>query len=499
MVDGQGTAEDRALLPGGYGLWVIALLTLALSIAIAINVTPWLRGPDGFYEWRWKYNPDFVPARLVYVGVAAALLTGWYALARRCERVSAWLLTALVPIGLAMQLSVLSTGELGLQIVARVLNPAYYGYYPPATRIDDMGAFIDTYADAQADFTHPRLQTHPPGNVVFHWLILRGVESVPALTGMAAPLVEPRLASLPDWIKGYSMTDIVGGMVASLFIPTIGALAVIPLFLLAREALDEEAARRAALLYLLAPSLTLFEPKIDVVYTLLSCLALLLVYLGMRGGRLWLVYLSGLLGSVGVFMSYSLIPLCLTLGLFALISGTVAWRRGETGLWRVILTLLVLALGGITVQLAAGLLLGYEPVRAYLVMRERTARYNMVRDYWYSLFYTPYDLLLFAGIPASALLIGRVVRLARQIRRRAPAERIDWMLISGLVAIGLMILSGVQKAENARVFLYTMPVMVLFAAIESRESGMDESAFLVLIGLTFVQLMVFQAVLVVYL
>ncbi len=491
---------NRKTLPGGHRLWLIGLVTLVLSLAIAVDLTPWLRGPSGPHEWRWRYQPDLISVRLVFVAVALGALGGWYWLARRRERVSGWLLATLVPIGLALQISVLATDAYGLQLVARVLNPAYYGYYPPATQIDDLSEFIDTYADAQADFDHPRMQTHPPGNVVFHWLVLRAVKSTPALVEAAAPLVEPRLAALPGWIGDYDMTGIVGGMAAGLLIPVIGTLAAIPLFLLARAAFNEETARRAALLYLLAPSLTLFEPKIDVVYTLLSSLAFLLAYLGVRGHRWWLLYLSGLLCSAGMFMSYSLLPLSLAVGLFVFAMGLSAHRQSPgAGLHRLILDLLVLALGGVSVQVAAWLLAGFDPLRAFFVMRERTARYNAVRSYWFSLVYTPYDMLLFAGIPAAALLIERIIRLARGVSRRERVQDIDRMLLGSLAAMGLMILSGVQKAENARVFLYFMPVVVLFAAAESDQTGMGCSAFLALAALTVIQLVVFQVTLMVYL
>jgi hypothetical protein len=44
-----------------------------------------------------------------------------------------------------------------------------------------------------------------------------------------------------------------------------------------------------------------------------------------------------------------------------------------------------------------------------------------------------------------------------------------------------------------------MPVTVLFGAAESKRLGLDERAFGIVAGLTFLQLMVFQAVLEVYL
>jgi hypothetical protein len=491
---------NRKTLPGGYKLWLIGLVTLVLSLAIAIDLTPWLRGPSGPFEWRWKYQPGLIPSRLVFVAIMVIILGGWYWLARRCERVSGWLLAALVPIGLAFQISVLATGPKGLQLVARVLNPAYYGYYPPALEYTDLPRFIDTYAEEQATLPHPHLQVHPPGNVVFLGLVYRAVEAVPALTELLTPVVEPRLASLPDWIDDYTMTGIVGGMVVSVLIPAIGALAAVPFFLFSRAAFGEEVARRTAILYLLMPALTLFEPKMNIPYTLLTALAFLLVYLGTRDNRLLYIYLSGLVCSLGNFMSYSMPLLSITVAVFVLTTSLIGWRESrKDALRRLAARLAVLLVGGLSVQVFMALFFGFDQVGSIRVMLDRTALYNDVRSYWYSLIYTPYDMLLFAGIPAAMLLLGRMVRLIGNALRRERLSLADWLLVGALVAMGMIILSGIQKAENARVFLYMIPGVVVFAAAETKDLDMGWRAFAVLAAVTFVQLMTFQIVLEVFL
>src|SRR5574341_455856 len=94
-------------------LWVIAAITLGLSLALAIDLTPWLRGPAGKWEWRWHYQPQgFYPARLSLSVLAIALIGGWYWLARRQAKVTAWLLAALVPLGIGLQLAILAADHL---------------------------------------------------------------------------------------------------------------------------------------------------------------------------------------------------------------------------------------------------------------------------------------------------------------------------------------------------------------------------------------------------
>ncbi len=496
----ENLAQQRPVICNRLVLWVIAGLTLLLCGAIAIDLTPWLRGPSGQGEWRWPYKPEgLILWRLLPVFVIAGLLGGWYWLARRSQQVSAWLIAALVPLGVALELSVLATGPQGLPIVARVLNPSYYGYYPPATEYRDLGKFIDTYAENQPNFGHIHLETHPPGNVIFMGLILKAVETVPVVTKLATPFIEPRLASLPDWIQQYDMTEITGGIAASLTIPALGTLTVIPLFLLARRAYGEETARRTAVLYLLAPSLTAFTPKMNIVHTLVTGVAFLLAYEGVQRHRLGLIYLSGLVCSWGNFMYYAMLLLGIVVGFFVLVTGLENWRNNRWGIVRRLAARLgILLLGGITVQLLMTIFFGWDQIASSRAMLSGNTPYNAVRNYWYSLFYTPYDMLLFAGIPVSLLFVTRVIRLARMGLRKESPPVADWLLIGILAVMGLLVISGLQRAENARVFLYLMPAVVFFGAAESERIGMGTAAFGSLASLTFVQLMVFQAVLLVY-
>lgn len=494
-------AGERGTPSGGRLLWVVVLLTVGLCIGIALDVTPWLRGPSGQYEWRW-YHHSFrlIPLRLLPVAVVAGLVGGWYWLARKRERAGGWLLAALVPLSLALQLSVLSTGPKGLELVARVLNPGYFGYYPDATRVENMAQYLDTYADNQPELANIHLQVHPPGNVVFLWGVYRAVAAVPALTDLTTPYVEPHLSSLPDWITDYSMTDITGAMVVSLLIPFSGALAVVPLYLLARTTFEEETARRAALLYVLSPALTLFEPKMNVPYLVFTGLAFLLAYRGHQEERLLLTYLSGLVCSVAIFMSYSNVLLPPATGIFVLAGSFAGFGADPKAGWRrLVRRSLAFVVGVWSVQVFMTLAFGWDQIRSIEVMFDINPHYDVDRNYWYNLFYTPYSMLLLAGIPVGVLAVARVVRLVLASLRREKLEVANWFLIGTILPLVVLMLSGNQRGENERVFLYFMPVTVLFGAAESTRLGWDDRAFGIMAGLTFLQLMVFQAVLEVYL
>jgi hypothetical protein len=165
---------------------------------------------------------------------------------------------------------------------------------------------------------------------------------------------------------------------------------------------------------------------------------------------------------------------------------------------RLIVQLVVFGVGVFSVQVLTALAFGFEPVRSFTVMLGRTRGVNVARNYWLSLVYTPYDILLFAGIPVAVLLVGRVVWMVRAARRGHRWEQlkaIDWLLVATLATLGLAMLTGVERSENARTYLFLIPVIALFGAAESERLGLEKWSFTWIATLTFLQLMIFQAVL----
>src|SRR5258706_11303494 len=150
----------------------LIVLTLGLCVIIALDLIPTLRGPAGSYEWRWVHTwpPDLVPWKLALPLAVLAAIAGWIWLTRAAKTLDYKWLLILAGLALTFRLAVQETGIQGNSIVARVMNPSYLGYFPPATQIDDMADFLRRYADIQSSLPYKRLVTHPPGNTVVYWL-----------------------------------------------------------------------------------------------------------------------------------------------------------------------------------------------------------------------------------------------------------------------------------------------------------------------------------------
>src|ERR671915_1156712 len=173
----------------------------------------------------WDWRPDLGTSALP---AAALLATGlWVAPRLRAPAVRPWAFAAAtLALGLALRLVLGSArgGVEGLWAVYEVGNHEAANEYLPALPALDFGTlfFLDTFAEVGTSLPVHAIG-HPPGLLLtLHWLGIDGAPGMAALT--------------------------IGA----------GALAIPLTYVLARELLDEERARGAALLYVFAPSAVLY-------------------------------------------------------------------------------------------------------------------------------------------------------------------------------------------------------------------------------------------------
>src|ERR687895_398788 len=173
----------------------------------------------------WDWRPDLGTSALP---AAALLATGlWVAPRLRAPAVRPWAFAAAtLALGLALRLVLGSArgGVEGLWAVYEVGNHEAANEYLPALPALDFGTlfFLDTFAEVGTSLPVHAIG-HPPGMLLtLNWIGIDGAPGMAALT--------------------------IGA----------GALAIPLTYLLARELLDEDRARSAALLYVFAPSAVLY-------------------------------------------------------------------------------------------------------------------------------------------------------------------------------------------------------------------------------------------------
>ncbi|MBI5051845.1 MAG: glycosyltransferase family 39 protein [Chloroflexi bacterium] len=285
--------------------------------------------------------------------------------------------------------------------------------------------------------------------------------------------------------------DIIAGAAASLAIPFLSSLSLIPLYHLARALWDDRAARLTILLYAFIPALTVFMPVFDDAFTLITSLTLYFTVNGIKNQNRSQLFLAGLIGGAGLFASFGLLPLLLISNLYLLFS--------SRAIKSFIYDSATLAIGGVTVWSLAWITFGLNPFIIYSNSMSEHAILTTTRSYWAWLIYNPYDILLFAGIPISILFLGSVIRCCRQLFVERSPSSADHLLIAFVITFSLILISGNLRGETARVLLYVQPLIILFAAynLTLHSSRITFFSYLIL-ALTLLQTILFQTTLSVY-
>ncbi|MEK7808336.1 MAG: hypothetical protein AAB571_04625, partial [Chloroflexota bacterium] len=160
---------------------LITFITLFISAVIATDLLPALRGVAG--EWQWTHNSlDLIVWRLIFpilIALALYRISNPQSPISNLQPITNYQLLIFTALALALHLSLQALTANNFSIIARTLNPSYFGYFPPAAAIDDLAKFLRDFTQAQPTLPYYRLATHPPGGVVFHWLLIQLVNIFP--------------------------------------------------------------------------------------------------------------------------------------------------------------------------------------------------------------------------------------------------------------------------------------------------------------------------------
>jgi hypothetical protein len=461
---------------GGWrGLLLPVLLTVALLVAIPLDLFPWLRGPAPYPpEWQWGLRSGpvgpWLPAVLVatiVLGLIAACGSSW---ARRRARFAATLLPAAgVLAGWAFQLSLAATLPEGAfrTLLNRAASRTITSYHTVAISDDarDPRAFLAHHAEHLAEYraTAKHAATHPPGPVLFYRAALWACEGSLQLT---EGLLD--LAGLPDrdFAPPNTRAARAAALLGALLLGLLGAMTVVPVAALAETlGLRPLAAAQVGLLYVLLPGPALMVPQFDAALALpvAAATALLASAIAVGRGILPKAILAGLLAALSLFTSYGS-------AVFLAIGGLTALSLAPSSRDARRMSALTLAIATSTALLltAATTLIGHDPLasaRTALAIHREV--YTTPRSYPVWLAFNPLDLALFLGAPVAALGLVRLASV-RQIEL-GPSQRFGLTLAAAVVAL---IASGITRGEVGRIWIPLMPLLlvaILAPAHSSRE------------------------------
>lgn len=445
-------------------------LTAALVVGIALNLSPYLRGPD---SWRWAYAlPGYpwrhlVPALVIafYVGLMLWLLHR-YAEPGRADRAHLVVLGVAVLGAPLIQAALLfpDAPDILRPLLYRTVSPGASGLFTVGSQIQDPASFLRAYPALMPTFpVHP--QRYPPGLALLFYGARRGFEQFPGLADAVGWALrryqchDLALMALPNAILATAALQMA--------LPAISALVVLPLYHLARTVADRRTALWAVALYPLVPSFALWSARWDQVYPLFTALAWSLFVRGLYRQRSLCFVGAGLVLSTATFLSFGLVVMLMPLGLTGLVYFLAHPQR-----WRFLLMAgarFTAAL--VSPWLAYQLLVGNGFIDIWRVAMGY--HLGLDRDYWIWLGYHLYDFGLFLGVPVAMLMVVGVWRALRTAgahlvafdrARSAPLARDATFAAAYGVSLLILNFSGAARGEVARVWLFLTPFAVIIAA-----------------------------------
>ncbi|MFZ4815550.1 MAG: hypothetical protein ACOYL5_13515 [Phototrophicaceae bacterium] len=433
----------------------IVILSLALAVALAFDLNPYLRGGFG---WRWGYVLPPVLPTVTLIAVVTVYVAGAWQVLRRTRHPLWALLWALVG-SIAIPLCVVWQwrGDVLTALFNATVSLIATGPHHAAYALDINADLLRHWATLADGFT-PKGEYHyisrhvvisPPGLPLLY-------EGLNTLLGFFPQVAERlQIALIAYQCRNYALLLYSPAELASaafgMGMPLYAALTVFPLYGLARRL--NLPAREAVLWWALVPALASFVGSWNTVYPLIGTWALWLFVTGLdRADGRWQWLWAGIVFGGLLFLNFAPIPLGLMFGFYTLLYW---WRyeRAHMSFWRPISVGLWFAFG-IGIVWGGWMLWGGEsPVT--LIRAAFDIHLELERAYAPWLFYHTYDWLIFAGIPLA------LVSIVLAFRRRQMGS--EWALALWL-SVAVIVLSGTARAETSRVWTVFTPLLVIAAA-----------------------------------
>lgn len=480
--------------------WLIsaAVLTLAGSAAVfaqAASGSPLFQlGIANQWTWTYDYSP-YADRALICAFVAGLLgATCWAALRHTTELHGKLRLIFLAGVTAWTFWLQASFPNLGRSSYAQAVYWTATGKINPA--LDEAlaapgaQAIIRNAQDPQRPF-RIHLSTHPPGPVLLYYVQVKFWKSFPLLAGVIADGIELLLPYAGEGrdiverlvrhgsLSAPERATIYGSMVMLWALVAVGAM---PLYCWASDVFGRRAATCAVGFYALTPSLLLFNPMTDQLYVSAALGLLAVWHFGVVSRRPVLLILAGVLSWFALQFTLAFLVL-----LFACAVQVALQCRSMRPPTMVKLVGWV-ATGFLLVHLLA-MAAGYDAFTVWRLCLANNARFNLGRTYGVWLAYNPFDFALFLGLPVTVCLVRVLVRQLGRRELDLPGSYI-WAFAATVVILNL---SGTNRGEVARLWMFLMPVFsAIAAATFAPAENQTARAFLGCYALLFIQAVAFK-------
>jgi len=448
--------------------WQVVALSLISTLVLLALVAKNSLILGTVTEWSWgKTNVIFGSGIFWFLALSILFLVFCYFALNAKIRLKPLIIAGAIIFYLSFSLLIFSLdnhGE-GFSYLSRLVrHPGVTSYYNDAEHITEVTTFLKTYTQNIPSFGM-HSQTHPPGPILFFYYIKTAAEHI-----------------LPNFNPAT---------VAGFAIVLMSSLTILPLYFFVRLISSEKAAVISILLYSIVPSVVLFTPEFDQVYPLFLMLILLTYLLGMKSKNYLYFLLSGLILAVSLFFSFLYISVPIML---LILCGALYPLRSSIApvfyrLKNFVFSNLILIAGFILPNLIYALLFKSNIYSIYQGTMTFHQKFLATTTYQTWVFFNLYDFAIFLGVPLALILIFALGKEIFNWINRRGADVAFWLFA---LTILILDLTGKNRGEVARIWIFLVPLAVAAVASYITKSKNPRFLFLFVIAIVLLQLIVFK-------
>lgn len=475
----------------GFGITLAATVAVTFLLLWATSLPLGIPG-----EWTWPRisdGADLIVGTVMGLAIGSAYVAfvawGSGRIDSSTRTATLGLLLMLVGAGFAwilcLQESVPAPANLG-KVPYVLFYPRSSGYYWQAKNdVSSTAEFLSSYEELLAEQDYLHIGTHPPGLTLGYHGLLQLCESSPkfseAVLSTCPKSVYDSLESIRSFSAGSGVivkpADEATIWLASLLTMFATATTVVGVYKLTRRNYSARVAWLVAGMWPLVPAIAVFHPKSDTLFPMLSvttaacwmtaCDRRSLMWAITAGVTLWI----GMLLSLAFVTVAALMVVMTAWEWFVTRTQPISINESEGRVSPTIGQQLLLLASGATGFILPTLLLAW----AYDINLINVWRWNLsnhalfydhnVRTWWKWLLLNPGELAFSVGLPIVIMAVWSVRELLQEGRWRSHRASLPFAFC---VVWGLLLVSGKNMGEAARLWVFLMPwvVMSMAAAME---------------------------------
>ena len=336
----------------------------------------------------------------------------------------------LIPVSIALAVSIDTAVAMidgGLRALVEPYTRTGLEYYGDVPKVKGVREFLRDYVKI-FDTLSGHSQTHPPGGVLFLWLVSK-------LFGRG--LVQAAFSTI-----------------------AFTSLTVIPVYLLARQLYGEETARKALGLFLITPNMVMFTATaMDGPFSLFPILSVYLFYKALWSGKELLAIPTGIALGFGMLMNYT----TTIIGLFFAVTTALALAIERERFKIALKVCLIAGATFVLFYLFLHLWSGFNPLAAFWMSYKKDERamgtgYESFGRYFNISIANLFAFLIGVGIPSTTVWLHEI---SHQLRRLIRRESADLYVLSSLLTLLLTSFSTLFTLEVERIWIFMVPFVII--------------------------------------